>query len=69
MKKASRHHSGQGINGHMSIKTKRNHAPSHGTQLGEHGIISAIGTAKVHNLKLKVTLQRKWSAVSKVSRP
>lgn len=52
MKKTSRHHSGQGINGHMSNKTKRNHAPSHGTQLGEHGIISAIVTAKVHNPNL-----------------
>lgn len=30
----------------MSNKTKYNHAPPHGTQLGEHGIISAIVAAK-----------------------
>lgn len=42
MKKAGRHHSGQGINGNMSNKTKRNHAPP----WDEHGITSAIVTAK-----------------------
>ena len=30
----------------MNNKTKYNHAPPHGTQLGEHGIISAIVAAK-----------------------